>query len=207
MVEIGYKQNNMPKICKLQIGGTYGQLTLLEKLPGRKCICSCTCGSIKEIYKSTLHSKKNISCGCYKSKRMRLRNTTHGFSYNLAHASWRKMIRRCGNPKDKSYKNYGGRGITVCDRWQTFENFYADMGGRVLWHSIERIDVDVGYSPNNCKWVPINEQSKNRTNTIRIEGMCLKEYCRLNKLSYERCHQIYRKTGNLELALKGRRKR
>lgn len=84
---------------------------------------------------------------------------------SLTYGVWGSMLARCNNPKDKSYSRYGGRGIKVCKRWYMFENFLADMGERQAGMSIERIDNSKGYSPDNCKWIPLNEQSKNRRNT------------------------------------------
>lgn len=96
---------------------------------------------------------------------------------------WSQMKQRCSNPNNKQYKNYGARGITVCDRWKdSFANFYEDMGKRPDNHSIDRIDNDKGYSPDNCKWIPNEEQSKNRRTVTLINGMLASEYARINKV-------------------------
>ena len=88
---------------------------------------------------------------------------THGLSQSPEHAAWRDMKSRCMNPKVKCYPRYGGRGVTVCDRWMTFENFLADMGPRPgAGYSIERNNSDGNYEPSNCRWATKLEQSRNR---------------------------------------------
>ena len=91
------------------------------------------------------------------------------------------MLRRCQDPNDKGYANYGGRGIKVCDRWQDFAKFFADMGKKPQGMSIERIDNNKGYEPGNCRWATPTEQGRNRrTNvlfTFQGKTLCLKEWC------------------------------
>ena len=109
---------------------------------------------------------------------------------------WHGMLYRCNNPKSNSYKNYGGRGIKVCDRWKDFENFCTDMYDSYYEHvslygkfdtTIERIDVNGNYCPENCKWVTREEQCWNKQNTIRLDnGQSLAEYCVKNGLNYEK---------------------
>lgn len=95
--------------------------------------------------------------------------------------SWREMILRCCRSDYAQFADYGGRGILVCERWQTFSNFVADMGDRPKGLTLERIDNDLGYTPGNCRWATRAEQQRNRRNTIRVivngVEMCLKDAC------------------------------
>lgn len=101
---------------------------------------------------------------------------------------WADMKSRCQNPNHKFYANYGGRGIGVCERWQTFKNFAADMLPRPTGGMIDRIDNNAGYSPDNCRWATRKEQNSNRRNCIFVshgdERVTLKEYCRREGLKY-----------------------
>lgn len=101
---------------------------------------------------------------------------------------WGDMMNRCRNPKHKCYKNYGARGIAVCERWQTSANFIADMSPRPDGKTLDRTDNSKGYSPDNCRWATKTEQSSNRRNCIYVmdagERLTLKEYCRRHQRSY-----------------------
>lgn len=101
---------------------------------------------------------------------------------------WGSMVERCENPNSKSYKNYGGRGIAVCERWKEFANFEADMGLRPDGMSLDRKDNDGPYSPDNCRWATRTEQSSNRRNCIFVDcdgdQVTLREYCRRKGLKY-----------------------
>lgn len=95
--------------------------------------------------------------------------TRHGMSHSKIHQIWIDMHQRCKNPKAHAYKNYGGRGIIVCKRWESFENFYTDMKDAPKGLSLERIDNDKGYFPSNCKWATREEQQNNSRANIIIE--------------------------------------
>jgi hypothetical protein len=101
---------------------------------------------------------------------------------------WADMKSRCKNPKHKAYKNYGGRGIMVCESWESFSNFAKDMMPRLDGYMLDRIDNSGNYSPENCKWATRKEQNSNRRNCIYVshngEQVTLKEYCRRNDLTY-----------------------
>jgi hypothetical protein len=106
------------------------------------------------------------SCGCVQREKV----TRHGRTGTVEHDAWQNMLYRCNTVTSASYENYGGRGITVCERWQTFENFFADMGERPsARHSIDRIDNDRGYEPGNCRWATVAQQGRNRRTCHTLE--------------------------------------
>jgi hypothetical protein len=131
----------------------------------------CDCGEKTEASADNLRTGHTVSCGCYMRERASASNVIHGGSHRGRHTTeyktWSSMRGRCADPQDK---NYGGRGIAVCERWGSYENFLADMGPRPDGHSIERVDVNGNYEPSNCIWLPMAEQSKNRRRSKRGAG-------------------------------------
>lgn len=115
-------------------------------------LCKCDCGVTKEVRASTLRSGASRSCGCRIVDATRERNLKHGRSGTRAHRIWKGMLTRCQNPNANSFERYGGRGIRVCERWQSFEHFYADMGDPPDGHSIDRLDGSGNYEKSNCVW-------------------------------------------------------
>lgn len=117
------------------------------------------------------------SCGCIKGRH----NLTHGMTKTGTYNSWSAMRARCHNPKTEGFSLYGGRGIKVCDRWNSFESFLADMGERPEGMSIDRIDNNGDYEPGNCRWASMPEQQRNRRTTIKVErdgrSQCIKDWC------------------------------
>ena len=161
-------------------GLKFERLTIISRAENNKrgramWNCLCDCGKTKKIIGVTLRSGRSKSCGCIRSEMNTERLTVHGMTHSPENAVWRCMKQRCYNPNNKEFHNYGSRGIKVCDRWlESFNNFIEDMGERPTHkHSIERINNNKGYSPGNCKWATMKEQSRNKRETkfFTIDGI------------------------------------
>lgn len=156
----------------------YGKLTVIKELENHKCLCRCECGNLKTISIYSLRSGNTKSCGCLSKELARERiskvsehNIKHNKSNTRLFRIWCKLRDRCNNIKNDRYKDYGGRGIKVCDEWlKDFNSFYSwsIANGYKEGLSIDRINVDGNYEPNNCRWVTAKEQANNRRNNHYI---------------------------------------
>lgn len=160
--------------------------------------CICECGATRFVASNKLTSGHTASCGCSRAESI----TRHGYAAKNAstYKIWVQLRQRCENPNDKRYKDYGRRGIQVCDRWSTFENFLSDMGVRPIGMSINRIDNDGNYCPENCEWATQKTQARNQRRnlllTINEETHCAAEWAEILNINYWRLRNAIRKYGD-----------
>lgn len=152
--------------------------------------CVCDCGNKSIVERSALLSGGTTSCGCGQRDAV----TTHGMSDDPLYNSWRSMKHRCSSPNHESYERYGGRGITVCDDWVKFENFrdWSLDNGYTPGLSIDRIDNNAGYYPENCRWADIYTQNNNMSSNhrVRYNGIShtVAEWARIFNIRYRKLH-------------------
>lgn len=165
-------------------GQRFGRLFALEEMESertpcgqlrRKYLCRCDCGAEVAVLSGHLSKGHTQSCGCYQKDKAYSHNIRHGHTSWRTQSSptfnsWAHMIQRCTNPKNRGFKNYGGRGITVCDRWlESFENFLSDMGEKPKGKSLDRKNNNGNYEPGNCRWATPKEQGNNTRRNVYFE--------------------------------------
>ena len=170
-----------------KIGRTFGMLTVIRRADdftraNPRYLCVCKCGNEVTRAVSGLTRNGVSSCGCA--------NKTHGLTNSRVYNIWDSMIGRCYRPSNASFATYSENGITVCERWRTFQNFFDDMGHPPTdKHCVDRIDNSLGYSPDNCRWVTTKANCRNKTTnkllTYRGETLCMAEWCDRLGLTYD----------------------
>lgn len=183
-------------------GQTFGQLTALSLVMrdvewnNHIWRFSCECGNSVDLRIKSVRQGHTSSCGCAFVKMMVARNSTHGLSriHPRTYRSWKDMRARCNNPHNTDFVDYGGRGIAVCERWDDFAKFFADMGERPAGQTLDRIDANGDYDPANCRWADAKTQANNKRNNrlVSVNGVSktLQEWC--DKIGIDRSKVRYR---------------
>jgi len=190
----------MGKVIDLT-GQQFGRLAVVKRVENNKhkqsqWLCQCECGNMTTVNICHLKSGNTKSCGCLQKERVREVHLKHSHACknkkSRIYYIWISMINRCNNSNNKYYKSYGGRGIRVCEAWLRFENFLADMGEKPNSMSLDRVDNNGNYGPENCRWSTNKEQQRNtRSNRlITIDSITkpLVEWCNFYNINY---HKIY----------------
>lgn len=181
-------------------GKVFGRLTVLglafKRGKNRYWRCRCSCGNEANVPGRNLTTGKAKSCGCFQrekasaqGKKIGDANRRHGMTHTREYETWHGMMLRCYDENQPAYPRYGGRGITVCERWHAFENFFADMGLRPgQGYSLDRFpDPNGPYEPNNCRWATNKQQCRNKTTNVRIthdgKTLCIAEWAELSGMT------------------------
>jgi len=190
-------------------GEKFNKLTVLNKTNEKAnktylWLCECECGNLTKVKKWNITSGNTRSCGCLKVesiKKVGQQNISHGMRYTKIYKIWESMKRRCNNEKAERYASYGGRGITYCEEWEKFDGFYewVKESGYKEGLSIDRIDVDGNYEPSNCRWVTLEQQSFNKTNSRKVhykdKELTIAELAKKTGKSYHLLYQRIVKLG------------
>jgi hypothetical protein len=172
------KSRGVPRKYIFEFGARYGLLTLQEEVYEREgnrnqryWICACDCGGTRKAQPKSIGRGLTLSCGCHQKAMASQFKRRHGLSHLSEYSIWKGMIRRCTDPRQHKYEHYGGRGISVCDRWRaSFVDFLTDVGRRPsLAHSLDRYpDNDGDYRPGNVRWATDAEQGQNQRPRVSV---------------------------------------
>lgn len=170
--------------------------------------CACDCGATHYARSAFLIAGTVKSCGCWRQQTARNNGasvSTHSMTGTREYMSWTAMLARCGNPNNVGYKHYGGRGISVCEHWRSFENFYSDMGPRPPRTSLDRINVDGNYEPSNCRWATPQQQASNKRGSIAVmyagKMRTLVEVCSMTKVPPDIARRRIRRGWDIDRAV------
>lgn len=198
-------------------GQRFGRLTVVSRAENTQSgqtrwNCRCDCGNKKIIMGSSLRKGITTSCGCYRKENLLKCSIKHGKKNTRLYVVWQGMRRRCFDTNIEAYKNYGGRGITVCPKWLDFESFYTwaiangyDENAKRGECTLDRIDVNGNYEPDNCRWVNMKAQANNMRKNVNLEyngeTKTLREWCELLNLSYNTIYGRLMKGWDIQKAL------
>lgn len=176
----------MGKKAVVSFGDRYSKFTVISEIDpyikkngdrDRKVRCLCDCGNTKDVLLRSLRSGGTTSCGCAQKEAVSLLMKTHGLSKTRQYQIWENVVARCTNPNSPSYLNYGGKGVTLCDDWKIFSNFWEDMQDTYQENlTLDRIDVKGGYSKDNCRWVDSSVQGYNKDIQMKSSTGCCGVY-------------------------------
>lgn len=203
----------MYKQVKNEKGNIYGRLTVIQPAKSKNgkayWLCKCSCGKKVIVSGDALRNKGTKSCGCLNKDTCGNLFRTHGLSKTRLYTIYNDMKQRCYNKKCAEYNIYGGNGVKVCDDWLlSFRNFYdwAMTNGYDETLSLDRIDGNKNYCPENCRWATKKTQAINRKTTIFVEDngikICLKDFCKNRKLKYKLVQSRLKKGQELNIAIK-----
>jgi len=193
----------MPRIkASERVGHKFGKLTVLQLCGANgkglnEFLFLCECGTQKVMTGERVFFGHTKSCGCIMKGYKGTKRTYHGLTGTKIYRTWRNMISRCDRPNRKDYANYGGRGIKVCERWYVLEHFLQDMGEPEEGFSIDRIDVNGNYCPENCRWATNKFQVRNRRTTLMLSyngiDMALADWAEKVNLPYTTLFSRYKR--------------
>jgi hypothetical protein len=207
----GLKRNRKIKDYSGHRFGRLVAVELVERLLNRNHRWSfkCDCGKSVVVNIKSVRSGNTASCGCLHKERLIARNSTHKLSkvYPREYQTWKDMRARCTRVASKDYGDYGGRGINVCTRWNDFSKFIEDMGPRQVGFTIDRIDVNKGYCPKNCRWASAKVQANNKRSNVRLtingETRTLQEWSDMHGVSRSKVRWRLAQGWSLEKAFSG----
>lgn len=180
-----------------RIGQVFGRLTVIGISPKYPdVLCKCTCGTTKEVSIRNLLNGNTRSCGCLRDEASKSRLTTHGMKGTPTWNSWSAMRSRVYDRSDIAYQRYGGSGVKVDPRWDSFETFLLDMGERPKGKTLDRFPNKQGdYCKENCRWATLSEQARNRVTNIIVthkgKDYTLVDFCSVNKLDYTKTYNRF----------------
>lgn len=192
-----------------KVGMIFGRLTVVEYLGGSRWRCMCECGNETVVLSGDLTGNKTRSCGCLHAEELRARLTTHGGRKERLYHIWINMKSRCYNSNDKEYKNYGGRGVTICNEWKddfrTFREWSKANGYREDL-TIDRIDVNGNYTPDNCRWVTMVVQANNSRRNVFLthngKTQTVAQWAREMGVNHRMLHKRLKRGWSVEKTLK-----